>query len=84
MSLRGRMERLQRHKSANGLPCPGCGWAGPILMVNETVNAAGVAVRWEDADGNPPPGFPDVPACDLCNHKSSPLCCRPFAATPRP
>jgi hypothetical protein len=66
MSLRGRMERLERHTSAHGLPCPGCGWTGPILLFNEYIDAAGRTVRWEDGNGNPLPDPPEIASCDLC------------------
>ena len=68
MSLRTRLDRLER-QGGGGLPCPGCGWRGPIAYFTEYADAAGRVVRLEDFEGNPLPGFPAIPSCDRCKHE---------------
>ena len=66
MTLRTRLDRLERREGGGGWPCPGCGWSGLTLILHEYLDVAGRVVRVEDCNGNPLPGFPDIPSCDLC------------------
>jgi len=67
MTLRGRLDRLERRGFPGDALCQGCGWRGPIAYFNKYVDAAGRTVRLEDSAGNQLPGIPDIPSCDLCN-----------------
>ena len=68
MTLRGRLDRLERRGMPGDALCNGCGSRGPIAYFNEYVDAVGRTVL-EDSEGTQLPGFPDIPSCDRCNHE---------------
>jgi hypothetical protein len=57
---------LERRKAARGLPCPGCGWSGPVLCLDRFEDAHGNLLYLKDALGNVLGGEPDIPGCHLC------------------
>ena len=68
MSLRGRLDRLERGQAASGNCCPGCGGDRRMAIFTDRVDAEGRT--WlEDAQGNLLPDLPSGPSCDLCRHE---------------
>jgi hypothetical protein len=76
-AFKTRVEKLERSMSAGSSACPDCGWHGPIVIVNEYIDAEGRTVRRTDAAGNslvPPDSTP----CRLCKGRIKVVAvCRP-------